>query len=749
MAKRGRPRKKRYETEELPRLRLSPHAKRGILVVVFILLSVVSFLAFFDAAGAMGEIITKVLRLLLGTAAVAAPLIFFGIGLALFLTGRREDDEEVPGSNLRVYIGSILFSFALTGVLHLVALRPAPDEAFNLVKTGDGGGYLGLLGSLPLFRFVDFWPSIAIFAALILISMLIVFNINLFALFKSSRAALERKQKTVGADTSIKINKMESPDFNVSKVRRSEVAVDEEQAPQSTPPEINIQEKLEKPGNYEVLAAKYRKGNWTLPAISLLDDSHDTVDSGNIEANVKIIQEALADFGIEVEMGEVNVGPTVTQYTLRPAQGIKLSQIVALQNDLALALAAPSIRIEAPIPGRSLVGIEIPNKSSAIVRIKDIIQTEHFVGHKSNLGFALGRDVAGHPLVADLARMPHMLIAGATGTGKSVAINSLLISFLYRNSPEELRLIVIDPKRVELNLYNGIPHLLTPVVTDHAKAVNALKWAVNEMDRRYNLLASAGKRNILEYNNNPPSASGRGGEDKLPYIVIIVDELADLMAVAQADVEAAVVRLAQMARAVGVHLVVATQRPSVDIITGLIKANITTRIAFAVASQVDSRTILDMGGAEKLLGSGDMLYITAELGKPKRIQGTYISEKEVKGVVDFVADQAGEVKYAEGILEKQRGSGSAGAMGDDLEDDDMLPEAVELVRQVGKASASLLQRRLRLGYARAARILDLMEQQGIIGPGDGAKPREVYYDDDQGRTDGADSVDEDKDSSNY
>ena len=320
----------------------------------------------------------------------------------------------------------------------------------------------------------------------------------------------------------------------------------------------------------EAITIKDRK-DWKLPPFDLPDSSETVVDSGNIEANVAIIKKTLEDFGIEVEMGEVNVGPTVTQYTLRPAAGIKLSQISALQDNLALALSAHSIRMELPIPGKALVGIEVPNKSTAIVRIRDVMQTPQFVDHKSKLALALGRDVAGNPQIADLAKMPHMLIAGATGTGKSVAINSLFISLLYRNTPQDVKFIVIDPKRVELNLYNGIPHLLTPVIIDHEKAVNALKWSVAEMDRRYRMLSEAGKRNLLEYNESHGL--------NMPYIIILVDELADLMAVAQADVEAAIVRLAQMARAVGIHLVVATQRPSVDIITGLIKANITSRVA--------------------------------------------------------------------------------------------------------------------------------------------------------------------------
>ncbi len=734
--RRGRPRKLKvrgYE-EELPRFRLSPQTKRGVLVLLFILFSLLTLLSFFDAAGALGQIVAKILRLLFGTAAVAAPLMFFATALALFIAGRKEKDEEVLTSNLRVYLGAILFAFALTGLLHLLAMRRDPARAFDLVKDGSGGGYLGVLAALPLLSLVDFWASLLILLGLLLVSVVIIFNLNLVSLLRHSKDLVLQERR--GGE--VKIN--QPLDFNITKVSGSEGYT----PPPEVSPEEEEEEAEEESATREetylpvseagkVLATKYRKGNLQLPPLQLLEESHSVVDSGNIEANITIIQKTLADFGIEVEMGEVNVGPTVTQYTLRPAQGIKLSQIVTLQNDLALALAAPSIRIEAPIPGRSLVGIEVPNKATAIVRIKDVVSTEGFLTHKSNLAFALGRDVAGHPVIADLARMPHLLIAGATGTGKSIAINSMLISFLYRNSPEELRFIVIDPKRVELNLYNGIPQLLTPVVTDYEKAVNSLKWAVREMDRRYNLLATTGKRNIIEYNTTIP--------ERLPYIVIVVDELADLMAVAQADVEAAVVRLAQMARAVGVHLVLATQRPSVDIITGLIKANITARIAFAVASQVDSRTILDIAGAEKLLGSGDMLYITAELGKPKRIQGTYISEKEVRSVVEFVHSQAGEVSYAKGILEKEAraGGGAYPALEEEFEDDEMLPEAMVVVRQAGKASASLLQRRLRIGYARSARLLDLMEERGIIGPADGAKPRDVYYD--QRYTDDTDNTD--------
>jgi DNA segregation ATPase FtsK/SpoIIIE, S-DNA-T family len=382
-----------------------------------------------------------------------------------------------------------------------------------------------------------------------------------------------------------------------------------------------------------------------------------------------------------------------------------------------LALAAHPIRIEAPIPGKSLVGVEVPNKSGAIVRMRSIMETETWKGRRSNLSVVLGLDVAGHPQVADITKMPHLLIAGATGSGKSVCINALLVSLLYQNSPKNLKMILVDPKRVELSPYNNIPHLLTPVIVEPDKTVSALKWAVAEMENRYRILQQAGKRNIGEYN----SARGKEG---MPFIVIVIDELADLMAVSANEVEGLICRLAQMARAVGIHLIVATQRPSVDVITGLIKANIPTRIAFSVASQVDSRTILDQAGAEKLLGMGDMLFVSADTPKPKRIQGALVSEKEVNSITAFIKSE-GEPEYNEEILKQAtRSSNDLSAP-----DDDLFLDAADCVIRAGKASASLLQRRLRIGYARAARLLDLLEERGIIGPADGARPRDVLVSD--------------------
>jgi S-DNA-T family DNA segregation ATPase FtsK/SpoIIIE len=412
---------------------------------------------------------------------------------------------------------------------------------------------------------------------------------------------------------------------------------------------------------------------------------------------------------------------------LRPAQGIKLSKITTLQNDLSMSLAAHPIRIEAPIPGRSLVGIELPNKAVMKVRLRNLIEQPDFGQNHKMLTIALGRDVAGMPVYAGLEKMPHMLIAGATGTGKTICLNSIITSLLYRQAPNFLKLILIDPKRVEFPIYNGLPHLLTPVIVDAEKTVNALRWSVSEMERRFEILSSVQARDIISYNKK--YVDGELSEP-LPYIVIIVDELADLMASHGREVEATVVRLAQMSRAVGIHLVLATQRPSVEVITGLIKANITSRVAFQVASQIDSRTILDGAGAEKLLGNGDMLFLSGDVAKPRRVQGTFVSDKEVRRVTEFLAKQ-NTYEYADDITKARPGSQSHmwNSGGDSDVDDDLYDQAKEVVIQSGKASASLLQRRLRVGYARAARLLDMLEENGVVGPGDGAKPREILMDD--------------------
>ena len=477
--------------------------------------------------------------------------------------------------------------------------------------------------------------------------------------------------------------------------------------------------------------------------MSLLEEDSGKPNTGDIKANANIIKRTLANFGIEVEMDEITVGPTVTRYALKPAEGVKLSRIVGLQNDLALALAAHPIRIEAPIPGKSLVGIEIPNKSKSIVGLATLLSDEKFQNSSKPLTIALGRNISGKAVFGNMVKMPHVLVAGTTGSGKSVTIHSMITSLLYRNGPDDLKLILIDPKRVELTLYNNIPHLLTPVITEAKKTILALKWAAKEMDRRYDILEAESVRDIESYHSNifnkknfRSSSSQRGGAesggglDRLPYIIIIIDELADIMSTYPRELESAIVRLAQMSRAVGIHLILSTQRPEVNIITGLIKANIPVRVALKVSSQVDSRTILDTGGAEKLLGAGDMLYASGN-AQPERLQSAFISEVEVKKIAKYLADVYRDEVSEEMTLTSESISVDKSIFESTLEDennqddDEMYEEARVCVVEAGKASTSYLQRKLKLGYARAARLMDTLEERGVIGPGDGAKPREV------------------------
>jgi S-DNA-T family DNA segregation ATPase FtsK/SpoIIIE len=674
---------------------LHPEARQGVLVIFFIGVAILMLLALLDTAGALGRGIRKILEALFGAGASLSPLLAGLLALAFLLQalGIEKRDEGLTRfspSPWRVFLGGLFLVLSFFGVLHLAGAR---------------GGLIGKMLGVPLQAVASSTGAAVVLIVIFIASIVVTFNVSLRSL---SRFFSRLKRKSDRAETP------SYPSFVRSDIEAApeEVFRVEEERATKVPEEVRKQE-IKFPGQSEPATAA--KTPWQLPPLSLLDKNGSAADAGNIEAARETIRRTLANFGIEVEMGPAQIGPTVTQYTLRPAEGVKLSQITTLAPDLALALAAPAIRIEAPIPGKSLVGIEAPNRIKATVRLREVLENEAFREHLSPLAFGLGKDVAGKPKVADLERMPHLLIAGATGAGKSVMINALLLSLLFRNPPHAVRLLVIDPKRVELGLYNGIAHLLTPIVIDHMQAVRALQWSVAEMDRRYTMLSAVGKRNIQEYNQSSLVP--------MPYLLVIIDELADLMSVAANEVEQSIVRLAQMARAVGIHLVLATQRPSVDVITGLIKANITCRIAFACASQADSRTILDAAGAEKLLGSGDMLYMTPELTKPKRLQGAYVTENEVSKVIEFIRKQGSPI-YQEGVLE-HTGTASRPSGGSDF-DDPLLPEAERTVTAAGKASASLLQRRLRIGYARAARLLDLLEEKGIIGPQDGAKPREVY-----------------------
>jgi len=463
-----------------------------------------------------------------------------------------------------------------------------------------------------------------------------------------------------------------------------------------------------------------KQGNvYKLPPVSLLARPikiKNTRLNKDITDNVRILEETLENFGVKAKVTQVSRGPAITRYELQPAPGVKVSRIVNLADDIALSMAAPDVRIEAPIPGKAAVGIEVPNKEISMVYLRELVETSEFNHAGSNLSVVLGKDIAGQPIITDLAKMPHLLIAGSTGSGKSVCMNTLIASILYKARPDQVKFLMIDPKMVELATYNGIPHLIAPVVTDPKKAATALRWVVSEMENRYALFAGSGVKNITGYNSLKTGL----GEEPLPLVVVLIDELADLMMVAPADVEDAICRLAQMARAAGIHLVVATQRPSVDVITGLIKANIPSRIAFAVSSQIDSRTILDMAGAEKLLGKGDMLFFPVGAAKPIRVQGVFVSEKEIEELVEFVKNQA-KPEYEEGVLK----AGAARTENNSTEEDELLPEAIRIMIESGQASISMLQRRLRIGYTRAARLIDMMEEKGIVGGYEGSKPRAI------------------------
>ncbi|HLL60343.1 MAG TPA: DNA translocase FtsK, partial [Candidatus Nitrosocosmicus sp.] len=470
--------------------------------------------------------------------------------------------------------------------------------------------------------------------------------------------------------------------------------------------------------------SKESQSSWVFPPLSLLSDiTQKEADRGDIGQNSDIIEKTLESFGIRARVSEVNPGPTVTQYALEIVMGTKLSRITALGDDLALALAASTgqVRIEAPIPGRSMVGIEIPNKTQEIVTMKRLFSSDVFSKNDDPMLVPMGLDVSGHPIAGNVGKMPHVLIAGTTGSGKSVMLNAWICSFLFRTKPEELRMIMVDPKRVELTLYNGVPHLLTEVIVEPDKAISALKWTVAEMENRYKMFSKVGVRNLEGYN-------ALGNVEKMPFIIFVIDELADLMIFAASEAEELITRIAQMARATGIHLILATQRPSVDVITGLMKANIPSRIAFNVPSLIDSRVVLDMPGAEKLLGKGDMLYLPSDQAKPRRIQGPFISEKEVTEVVKFLKAQTPVVHYTEEVTTQDvsvKGSGKGMGLGGGGDNDPLFQQSMEIVTQFGKASASLLQRRLSIGYARAAKILDQLEAAGVVGPAEGSKPREV------------------------
>ena len=722
MAKNEKGKKKSMKNETKIGSGLKTQTKHGIIAVVFFVLAIFFLMAKFSVAGPVGNFFNTEIKLLLGVGDILLPILFLLLGISFI-------KSEVPDIGWVRTFSGILFLLSSLGIIDIAS--GAGNHA---------GGLFGEILSTPFVALFAVYASLVFLGALLIISILIMFDTkpNLAPLFARIKSIFVKKpfDNTQGNLNENEIKEVEK----VSTPLEEETSKSKKTSPRlsGSPPSKGGEE------TEEEMPIKKRKnafGSYVPPPINLLEEDKGKPNTGDIKANANIIKRTLANFGIEVEMDEITIGPTVTRYALKPAEGVKLSRIVGLQNDLALSLAAHPIRIEAPIPGKSLVGIEIPNKSKSIVGLATLLSDDKFQNSPKPLTIALGRNISGRATFGNLAKMPHALVAGTTGSGKSVTIHSMITSLLYRNGPDDLKLILIDPKRVELTLYNNIPHLLTPVITEAKKTILALKWAAKEMDRRYDILEAESVRDIESYHKNvfekrPPRLSGtppsKGGEEttsveRMPYIVIIIDELADIMSSYPRELEAAIVRLAQMSRAVGIHLILSTQRPEVNVITGLIKANIPARIALKVSSQIDSRTILDAGGAEKLLGAGDMLYSSGE-AQPERLQSAFISETEVKKVVKYLADAykdevTDEITLTSGSISADKSIFESSL--EDDEDDEMYEEARACVVEAGKASTSYLQRKLKLGYARAARLMDVLEERGVIGPGDGAKPREV------------------------
>jgi S-DNA-T family DNA segregation ATPase FtsK/SpoIIIE len=700
MAKKKKTSRKRKQEEEF--VERSPFWPLAGAVLLFVVALFV-LLGGFGTGGALPTGLFKGAYWAFGWAAYLLPFALIYWGVYKF----KNEDHRIPLGKLLAVLGILLFS---SGWL----FAAFASKELGGTWIGGHGGEAGQLAGGAVRAALDSFPASLLFAILAGLSVFFAFGLNLAMLAGLSklfhRSSVEGEEGLAGLKA-----RAESSGFQLNEG----VPVEHHNGKPSAGLK-NAAAALAPVEDHQALTLA-NDPNWQFPGINLLESKQEKADAGNVEGNAKTIEETFHNFNIAVEMEGANVGPRVTQYTLKPPANVKLTKITALENNLALDLAAHSIRMEAPIPGKRAVGIEVPNVKPAIVRLSSILQSPEWGGIKGPLGFAIGKDIAGKSVVADLAKMPHILVAGQTGSGKSVMINAILTSLLYRNSPSDLKLILVDPKQVELKPYDDIPHLLTPVITEPEKCISALKWAVAEMERRYKALAEVNKRNIAEYNLIKK-------EEGMPYIVIIIDELADLMMMAARDVEALIVRIAQKARAVGIHLVLATQRPSVDVITGLIKANVPARIAFTTASQVDSRTIIDQIGSEKLLGQGDMLLLTADMPKPKRVQGAFLSDEETVKVTDFIRMQRPPQYDDEIISQPVQLNGKGGVVADmsgSDADDDMLKDAVRCVIEGRKASTSLLQRRLRIGYGRAARLIETMEEQGIVGPPDGARPREV------------------------
>ena len=693
-----------------------------VTALALIAFSILLIVAWSGVGGPVLEWVQKTSMEVIGYAIYAVPVLFIYVGVEIF----RAEENKLP---LVMKVATALVLVWLAGLFALLPEQPSR------------GGWVGEQANQMMLQLVDKPVAAFIYILLILITILFVVRVSPITIIQKIWALLQT-EKFDGENVKVMreaAGETKKPlDF---KLNAGVPTLDSEEGGSGRLSSLRGSIKQDKAAEEQAALVSTRDPNWKQPSLELLEKKQSPADAGDVQQNAQIIKDTLSEFSIDVDMEGANIGPKVTQYTLRPPSGVKLTRITALETNIALNLAAQSLRIEAPIPGQKAVGIEVPNRKAADVRLYGILTAKQWDASREPLAFAIGRDISGEATIGELNTMPHLLIAGQTGSGKSVMINTLLTSLLYRNSPSEMKLILVDPKQVEMAPYEDIPHLLTPVITEPEKTISALKWAVNEMERRYKLLAGEKLRDIRSYNEKIAKGKGKvevtdeegnvqqHEDGAMPYIVIVIDELADLMMIAARDVEALVVRLAQKARAVGIHLVLATQRPSVDVITGLIKANIPARIAFTVASQVDSRTILDQAGAEKLLGKGDMLLLTPSMSKPKRIQGAWVTDEEVGKINDHLRMQSAPQYNDEIISQPVQLNGKGGVAMDfstDTSGDHTYQEALRIVVESGKASASLLQRRLGIGYAKAARYIDTMEEQGIVGQASGnSKPRDV------------------------
>ncbi len=703
----------------------------SIVIIAFSLLYIFAFI-FTDKMGIVGKIIFQIATRNIGLGAYIFPILLLFLGIVILF------NYKLPNPYHKLFGISFLFIIFLIFIhIRLLLL----DNSYSLSMKGAGGGLLGYYFANSLFLYFGTKGAYLVLISLSLISALFITDISYFYIFRN----LENKTKmilnniyNISKNIRTKISKIskrkEVPDyqeyrtdvipkklFKIKKTRKKEKKLEEQEE----------EEEVTFDRDYRISKQEPKIDIYQVPPLSLLSDSHaeEKADTKlNIEENVKILENTFNNFGIDAKVVGVIQGPTVTRYEIHPAPGVKISKITTLSNDIALSFAVASVRIEAPIPGKNAVGIEVPNRKRINVYLKEILQSSEFQNGKYKLPIALGIDIGGKPIIADLTELPHLLIAGATGSGKSVCINNIILSILYKLSPETVKFLMIDPKRVELNIYNGIPHLLIPIVTESNQAIKALNWAISEMEKRFKIFAEVGVRNLDGYNEYVRNINN--DTEPLPYIIIIIDELADLMLISPVKAEESLCRLAQMTRATGIHLIIATQRPSVDIITGSIKVNFPSRIAFAVSTQVDSRTILDVNGAEKLLGNGDMLFSPVGASKPIRAQGAFVVEKEIRNVVSYLMKYSPSLEYEQEVLEYKKSKDLLRET-EEEEEDELFNQAVSVIINSKQASISILQRKLRIGYTRAARLIDVMEKRGIVGPYDGRNPRKILISNDE------------------